>query len=81
MPRADEPCGGFGPLLERIVGDKSAWWLEDLGPLPGVYMAHVAVQDPPAAVRTNKHGDTEPTHGGPNDIRGGPISTCRGSDS
>lgn len=52
MPHTDWPCGGFGPLFKRKVGDKSACWLEDLGTFPGVQMAHVVVQDLPAGLRT-----------------------------
>lgn len=45
MSHADEPRGGFEPLPEQRVWVKSACWLEDLGPLPGV-------QEPFAGVRT-----------------------------
>lgn len=70
VPCAHGLRSSTGPLPERRVGTKSAWWLEVLSPMLGVRMSveevrdshlgvqtvHVEVLDPPMGIRASHVG-------------------------
>lgn len=80
VSNADGPRGGFGPLPERRVGDKSVCWLVDLPPTrsPDGICGGPA---PACGGPDGTCGGPGPTHSGPDDTRGGLGSTCGGPDS